>query len=96
MNRLPINMEKEKIEKAIKAIGRPEITFKEKLVRGIQRVLIEKSYDEAIVFAEQYFLSTDVNAELVRTLVVCRRYRLSPIAATQVLDILSNRAAGKE
>jgi hypothetical protein len=90
-------MEKEKIENAIKAVGRPEITFKEKLVRCIQRVLIEKSYDEAIVFAEQYFLSTDVNVELVRTLVVvCRRYRLSPIAATQVLDILSNREAGKE
>ncbi len=93
---MSINMEKEKIENAIKAIGRPEIAFKENMVRDLQRVMIEKGYDEAIVFAEQYFLCTDVNAELVRTLVVCRRYRLSPIAATQILNILSSRELGKE
>jgi hypothetical protein len=72
VNKSSIYMEKEKIEKTIKAIGRPEIAFKENLVRSLQRVLIEKGYDEAIVFAEQYFLITEVNTELVRILVVCR------------------------
>ncbi|NPV61056.1 MAG: hypothetical protein HPY61_00205 [Methanotrichaceae archaeon] len=48
-----------------------------------------KGYDSAIVFAEQAYLAADVNAELVRVLTICRRHGLSPGAAAEVLDDLS-------
>ena len=54
----------------------------------VQRILIEKGYDEAIVYSEQAYLATDLNAELVRVLTICRRYNLKPEAAAQVFDYL--------
>ena len=84
----PENNELEDIVGAIKAIGPSELSLKKALVRGIQKALIENGYDAAIVYTEQYFLSTDLNAELVRVLMICRRYGLSPKAASQALDKL--------
>jgi len=55
---------------------------------GVQRILVEKGYDEAIVHSEQFFQSTDLNAELVRVMTICRRYNLKPEAAAQVFDYL--------
>ena len=93
---MTIGVERERMKNALKAIGVPEIAFKENLVRDIRKVLAEKGYDAAIVSAEQYCLGTDVNAELVRVLMVCRRYGLGPVAAAQVLNILSSKDSGKE
>ncbi len=47
-----------------------------------------KGYDEAIVYSEQVFQSTDLNAELVRILTIFRRYGFKPQAAAQVFEYL--------
>ncbi len=86
---MPADKESENIGKAIKAIGESRLPLNEALIKDVENKLTKNGYDEAIVFAEQAYLSTDVNAEIVRVLVICRRYGLSPEAAAQVLDYLS-------
>jgi hypothetical protein len=54
----------------------------------VQRILVEKGYDEAIVYSEQAYQATDLNAELVRVLTICRHNDLKPEAAAQVFDYL--------
>ena len=76
------------IEAAIKAIGRSKLPLLEAFMDEVQRILVEKGYDEAIVYSEQFFQSTDLNAELVRVMTICRRYNLRPEAAAQVFDYL--------
>ena len=76
------------IEAAIKAIGSSRLPLLEAFMDEVQRILVEKGYDEAIVYSEQFFQSTDLNAELVRVLTICRRYNLKPEAAAQVFDYL--------
>jgi len=83
--------ESENISRAIKAIGESRLPLNKALIKDVENKLIKSGYDEAIVFAEQAYLSTDVNAEIVRVLVICRHYGLSPGAAAQVLDHLSLR-----
>ncbi len=86
---MPTDKESENIKKAIKTIGESKLPLNKALIKDVESALIKKGYDDAIVFAEQAYLSTDVNAEIVRVLVICRRYNLSPEAAAQVLDSLS-------
>ena len=76
------------IEAAIKAIGSSRLPLLEAFMDEVQRILVEKGYDEAIVYSEQFFQSTDLNAELVRVMTICRRYDLRPEAAAQVFDYL--------
>lgn len=86
---MPTDKELENIEKAIKAIGESKLPLNKALINEVRRVLIEKGYDEAVVYAEQAYLAEDLNAEIVRVLTMCRRYELSPEAAAQILDDLS-------
>lgn len=83
-------IELENMDKALKAIGDARITKNENILSGLKEVLMEKGYDEAIVYTEQVYQATDVNAALTRVLVICRRYGLSPQAAVQVLDKLAS------
>ena len=76
------------IEAAIKAIGASKLPLYEAFMDEVQRILVEKGYDEAIVYSEQFFQSTDLNAELVRVMTICRRYNLKPEAAAKVFDYL--------
>ena len=76
------------IEAAIKAIGSSRLPLLEAFMDEVQRILVEKGYDQAIVYSEQFFQSTDLNAELVRVMTICRRYDLKPEAAAQVFDYL--------
>jgi hypothetical protein len=76
------------IEAAIKAIGASRLPLLEAFMDEVQRILVEKGYDEAIVYSEQFFQSTDLNAELVRVMTICRRFNLKPEAAAQVFDYL--------
>jgi len=76
------------IEAAIKAIGASKLPLLEAFMDEVQRILVEKGYDEAIVYSEQFFQSTDLNAELVRVMTICRRYNLKPEATAQVFDYL--------
>ena len=85
---MPIRNELENIEAAIKAIGRSRLPLLEAFMNEVQRILVEKGYDEAIVYSEQAYQATDLNAELVRVLTICRRYDLKPEAAAQVFDYL--------
>lgn len=86
---MPNDKESENIKKAIAAIGESKLPLNKALIKDVERALVVKGYDDAIIFAEQAYLSTDVNAEIVRVLVICRRYGLSSEAAAQVLDSLS-------
>ena len=85
---MPSSNELGNIEAAIKAIGASRLPLLEAFMDEVQRILVEKGYDEAIVYSEQFFQSTDLNAEFVRVLTICRRYNLSPEAAAQVFDYL--------
>jgi hypothetical protein len=85
---LPSSNETENFGAAIKAIGASRLPLLEAFMDEVQRILIEKGYDEAIVYSEQFFQSTDLNAELVRVMTICRRYNLKPEAAAQVFDYL--------
>jgi hypothetical protein len=91
---MPSSNELGNIEAAIKAIGRSRLPLLEAFMDGVRRTLVEKGYDEAIVYSEQFFQSTDLNAELVRVMTICRRYDLSPEAAAQVFDYLWRIQAG--
>ena len=85
---MPSSNELGNIEAAIKAIGTSRLPLLEAFMDEVQRILAEKGYDEAIVYSEQFFQSTDLNAELVRVMTICRRYNLKPEAAAQVFDYL--------
>jgi hypothetical protein len=85
---MPSSNELGNIEAAIKAIGMSRLPLLEAFMDEVQRILVEKGYDEAIVYSEQFFQSTDLNAELVRVMTICRRYNLRPEAAAQVFDYL--------
>jgi hypothetical protein len=85
---LPIRNELENIEAAIKAIGPSKLPLYEAFMNEVRRILVERGYDEAIVYSEQAYQATDLNAELVRVLTICRRYDLKPEAAAQVFDYL--------
>jgi hypothetical protein len=85
---MPSSNELGNIEAAIKAIGASRLPLLEAFMDEVQRILVEKGYDEAIVHSEQFFQSTDLNAELVRIMTICRRYNLKPEAAAQVFDYL--------
>ena len=85
---MPSSNELGNIEAAIKAIGASRLPLLEAFMDEVQRILVEKDYDEAIVHSEQFFQSTDLNAELVRVMTICRRYNLKPEAAAQVFDYL--------
>ena len=76
------------IDAAIKAIGASRLPLLEAFMDEVQRILVEKGYDEAIVYSEQFFQSTDLNAELVRVMTICRRFNLKPEAAARVFDYL--------
>ena len=80
--------ELENINAALKAIGHSKLPLYEVILNDVQRILTEKGYDEAIVYSEQVFQSTDLNAELVRILTICRRYGLNPQSAAQVFEYL--------
>ena len=85
---MPSSNELGNIEAAIKAIGASRLPLLEAFMDEVQRILVENGYDEAIVHSEQFFQSTDLNAELVRVMTICRRYNLKPEAAAQVFDYL--------
>jgi len=85
---MPSRNELGNIEAAIKAIGDSRLPLLEAFMNEVQRILVEKGYDEAIVYSEQFFQSTDLNAELVRVLTICRRYNLKPESAAKVFDYL--------
>ena len=85
---MPSRNELENIGAAIKAIGTSKLPLYEAFMNGVRRILVEKGYDEAIVYSEQAYQATDLNAELVRVLTICRRYDLKPEAAAQVFDYL--------
>lgn len=86
---MPTDKESENIRKALKAIGESKLPLNKALIKDVESFLVKKGYDEAIVFAEQAYLSTDVNAEIVRILIICRRYGLGPETAAKVLDSIS-------
>jgi hypothetical protein len=89
VRQLQNDRESENIRKAVKAIGESRLPLNKALINEVRNILVKKGYDEAVVYAEQAYLATDVNAEIVRVLTICRRYKLNPAAAAQVLDELS-------
>jgi phenylalanyl-tRNA synthetase beta subunit len=58
---LPSENELENIGKAIKAIGASELPLYAAFINEVRRILVEKGYDEAIVYSEQAYLATDQN-----------------------------------
>ena len=85
---MPSSNELGNIEAAIKAIGASRLPLLEAFMDEVQRILVEKGYDEVVAYSEQFFQSTDLNAELVRVMTICRRFNLEPEAAARVFDYL--------
>jgi hypothetical protein len=92
---LPSDNELEKMGKAIKAIGASKLPLYKAFINEVRRILVEKGYDDAIVYSEQAYLATDQNLELVRVLTICRRPDLSPETASKVIDYLSRMQSEK-
>jgi hypothetical protein len=92
---LPNDNKLENIGEAINAIGESKLPLYAAFIDEVRRILVEKGYDEAIVYSQQAYLAADQNAELVRVLTICRRYNLSPEAAGQVFDYLMRIQSGK-
>ena len=92
---MPNDNELENIEKAIMAIGESKLPLYAAFMNEVRRILVEKGYDDAIVYSQQAYLAADQNAELVRVLTICRRYDLNPQAASQVFDYLRQIQSGK-
>ncbi len=53
--------ELEIIRETIKAIGKSRLPLNKALIKDVQRVLVEKGYDAAVVYAEQAYLAAEFN-----------------------------------
>lgn len=67
---LPSGNKLEDINDAINAIGESKLPLYAAFIDEVLKILIEKGYDEAIVYSQQAYLAADQNAELVRVLTI--------------------------
>ena len=88
------NNELENMAKAIAEIGRARTCFTGPLISEAKEVLLKKGYESAELYAAQ-LAEADENTELLRVLIICKKYDLSPENGGKVLDNLSKIESGK-
>lgn len=82
------------MSEAIKAIGQANAYVTTSTLQGTVRALLENGYEGAEAYAAQ-FIGTDQNTELLRVLIICKRYNLSPESAAIVLENFNMLESGK-
>ncbi len=80
--------------KAIAEIGESKICMTEPVLKGAKEALMKKGYEGAEAYAAQLGGTND-NTELLRVLMISKKYNLGTEAATKVLDNLTKIESGK-
>jgi hypothetical protein len=80
--------------KAIEEIGSTKTCMTDSVLKETKKIVSEKGLDAAEIYAAQ-LTGTDQNTELSRILKICRKYKLSPEAISQVIDKLGIIESGK-
>ena len=86
--------ELENMGKAIEEIGSAKTCITEPVLKEAKKIVTEKGLDAAEIYAAQ-LTGTDQNTELSRIFKICRKYKLSPEAITQLLDKIGVIESGK-
>ncbi|MGA9098964.1 MAG: hypothetical protein WB392_08555 [Methanotrichaceae archaeon] len=86
--------ELENMEKAIAEIGAANTCVTGPIMNGAKDALMNKGYEAAELYASQ-LAGTDANTELLRVLMICKKYNLGTEAAVKVLDNLTKIETGK-
>jgi hypothetical protein len=86
--------EMENIGKAIAEIGQSKTCMTEPVIKGAKEALKKNGYEGAESYAAQ-LIGTDDNTELLRVLMIAKKYNLGTEAAMKVLDNLTKIESGK-
>ncbi len=84
----------ENMGKAIAEIGEAKTCMTEPVLKGVKEALMKKGYEGAEAYAAQ-LAGTDANTELLRVLMISKKYNLGTEAALKVLDNLPKIESGK-
>jgi hypothetical protein len=84
----------ENMGKAIEEIGSGKTCITDPVIKAVKKIVMEKGMDAAELYAGQ-LTGTDENTELMRVLMICRKYSLPPEAISQILDKLGMIESGK-
>ena len=86
--------ELENMGKAIAEIGVAKTYVTGPIMKEAKDALMTKGYEAAELYASQ-LAGTDANTELLRVLMICKKYNLGTEAAVKVLDNLTKIETGK-
>lgn len=86
--------EMENMGKAIAEIGENKACMTEPVIKGAKEAMMKKGYEGAEAYASQ-LAGTDENTELLRVLMIAKKYNLGSEAAAKVLDNLAKIESGK-
>lgn len=86
--------EMENMGKAIAEIGENKACMTEPVIKGAKEAMMKKGYEGAEAYASQ-LAGTDENTELLRVLMIAKKYNLGSEAAVKVLDNLAKIESGK-
>lgn len=86
--------EMENMGKAIAEIGENKACMTEPVITGAKEAMMKKGYEGAEAYASQ-LAGTDENTELLRVLMIAKKYNLGSEAAVKVLDNLTKIESGK-
>ena len=88
------NNELENMGKAIAEIGKGRACFTAQTIKEVKGALFKRGYEGAELYGAQ-LAEADEFTEMLRVLMICKKYRLSPETAAKVLDNLNRIESGK-
>ena len=94
MIKLISGKELENIGKVVAEIGTAKTCMTEPVIKGAKEALMKKGYEGAEAYAAQ-LAGTDANTELLRVIMISKKYNLGKEAAIKVLDNLRKIESGK-
>ena len=86
--------EMENMGKAIAEIGENKACMTAPVLKGAKEAMMKKGYEGAEAYAAQLG-GVDENTELLRVLMIAKKYSLGTEAAVKVLDNLTKIESGK-
>ena len=86
--------ELENLGKAIAEIGKGRSCFTAKTIKDVKEALFKNGYEGAELYGAQ-LAEADEFTEMLRVLMICKKYNLSPETAAKVLDNLNRIESGK-
>jgi len=91
---LTSSKELENLGKVIAEIGKGRTCFTVQTIKEVKEALFKKGYEGAELYGAQ-LAEADEFTELLRVLMICKKYDLSPETAVRVLDNLNRIESGK-